>query len=182
MRIDINLATRAYVDHRLVNRIAYPLLLVLLALCGWQLMRLSWNAGELGRLTSETRQLEARMAQGPAGVPANEITRQHERVRFYNEIIARKSYSWLALLDRLERATPEGIAVTQLTPDLKGRELRIQASAKSFSQVRGYIDRLEASGDFSQVTLLSHKDVTGGTSSSANRGVQFTIAARAVLP
>lgn len=179
MRFDINLATRPYLDQRLVNRIGYALIALLVLAGGWNILRATWNFGELRRLTTDIAQMEGRLDKRPAGLSEKDLARQQERIRLYNGIISRKSYSWLALLDRVESVTPDGIAIVQLAPDLKKGELRIQGNARSFTQVRSYMERLEESKDFSSVLLVSHRDITAGT---AAHGVQFSISARTVLP
>lgn len=177
MRFEINLATRTYLDQRLVSRVGSILILVLIAFGAWNAMRMTWNLGERKRLEAEIAVFDGRLDKRPAGVQEKEATRQQDRIRLYNEIIARKCYNWLVLLDRIEEVTPDGVALTLLTPDMKTGEVKLQANAGSFAQVRTYMERLEESKNFSNIMLQSHREVMSG---ATGRGVQFAITARVV--
>lgn len=178
MRFTLNLATRTYLDQRLINRVLIGSVLLLLALLGWNVSRLSTNMGEQDRLLSEISGFEERMNRRPAGVSEKEFSLQQASIRFYNDIIERKTFDWLELLNQLEYATPEGIALSSLEPDKKSGEFKIEGLANSFSHVRAYLDRLEDSRAFRNILLLSHSPLTLGEKS---RGVQFRITCRSVL-
>jgi len=177
MRFTLNLATRTYLDHRLINQVLISAIIVLLALLALNISRLSSNMGELDRLTSEIAAFEARLNKRPAGISEKEVSRQQSSIRFYNGIIEHKTFDWLGLLDQLERATPEGISISSLAPEKKSGEFKIEGLAKSFSQVRSYLDRLEESHAFQDILLLSNSPFTQG---EKNRGVQFSISCRSV--
>ena len=98
-------------------------------------------------------------------------------IRFYNDIIERKSYAWLGLLELLENATPEGIALVSLIPDKKNGDLKIDGRAKNFSLVQTYLEKLEDSKTFTDLMLLSHNEVVAGDNA---KGVLFKISCRAV--
>lgn len=123
MRIQINLATRPYVElERLLRqlRIALGVLaLFAIALGLWlhsmtaraaeqqrQLARLNAQADELGR---ERAANEARLRQ-----PANAATLS--RNQFLNTLFARKSFSWTAVLMDLEDVLPGGVQVQSIEP------------------------------------------------------------------
>jgi len=158
MRFTINLATRTYLDHRLINRVIVVSMLLLTALSAWKIVCFCWNMGELERLRSEIASLEGRLSGRQAGVSEKEYKRQLATIRFFNGIIEQKSNNWLALLDKLENATPEGIALVSLEPDKdkKTGAIKIEGLARNFDQVRSYLDRLEDSKAFSHILLLSH--------------------------
>ncbi len=181
MRFTINLATRTYLDHGLINRILGGVILFLLLLAAWKLMLFSRNLGELERLDADTVALEGRLGRNRgASVSSREVERQQAAIRFYNRIIERKAFGWLELLERLENATPRGITLAALAPDDRNPGLlKIEGRARHFSQVRTYLEQLEASGAFSDVLLLSHGDLALG---EKGRGVVFSISCRAVMP
>lgn len=178
MRFTINIATRTYLDYRRVNQACVTGIVILLVLLAWNVSRLSWNIGELNRLRAESAVFEGRLGSRPAGVSEKEHTRMQASIRFYNDVIERKSYAWLGLLELLENATPEGIALVSLVPDKKGGELKIDGRAKSFSLVRTYMEKLEDSKAFTDIMLLSHNDVAAGANA---KGVLFKISCRAVM-
>lgn len=177
MRFTINLATRTYLDNRLVNRACAAAMLVLLAFLAWNVSRIAWNIGELRRLRSESAAFETRLNSRPAGISEKEFTRMLASIRFYNAVIGRKAYNWTGLLERVENATPEGIALVSVAPGKNSGELNIQGLARGFGNVRTYVERLNDSREFTDILLLSHRELAMGEKS---KGVQFTISCRAV--
>lgn len=175
MRYSINLATKTYLDHRLLNRLAYSAIGVLLAITGWNVSRISSNMGEQARLDAEISVLQGRLGTGQSGISEAEYSRQKTRIRFYNEIIERKSAQWLNLLELFESVTPEGISLASLAPGKTGDEWKLDGRARSFKSVRQYLEKLESSNRFSNVLLLSHQNMTIG---ETVRGVQFTISCK----
>lgn len=175
MRFTINLATRTYLDHRLLNRLAFCSIAVLLVIAGWNVSRVSSNMGEQSRLNAEIAALQGRLTAKPSGVSEADISRQKVRIRFYNDIIVRKSTNWLSLLELFENATPEGISLSSLTPDKSKEEWKLEGRARSFKVVQHYLEKLETSKNFSNVLLLSHQNMAAG---EKVRGVQFTISCK----
>ena len=87
MRFSINLATRTYLNQRLLNQISAIVIAALVLLLGWNITRTSWNMGEQRRLVSEIAALEGSLNMRPGGVSEKDYTRQQARIRFFNEII-----------------------------------------------------------------------------------------------
>jgi len=175
MRFSINLATRTYIDTRLLNQIIGGLIAVLVLLLGWNVTRVATNLGEQQRLAAEVAVLEGRLKGKPGDVSEKEFKRQQVRIGLYNGIIDRKSVRWLSMLDLVESATPEGIALSVLAPGKKPGELKLEGRAKSFAAVRRYLETLEGTKSFSNVLLLSHQEFLLG---EKGRGVQFAISCK----
>lgn len=178
MRFTINLATRTYLDHQRVNRFILATLVIALSMLAWNVSRLSSNLGELNRVKSEITAFEGRLNSRPAGVPEKDFNRLLSGIRFYNDIIERKAFNWSRLLEELENATPDGISLMTVAPDKKTGGISIEGRAKSFAQVRAYLEKLEDSGAFTDILLQSHKDLLFG---EKNRGVQFALSCRLVM-
>jgi type IV pilus assembly protein PilN len=178
MRFTINLATRTYLDHRLINRVIVASILLLTALSAWKVVSFCWNLGELERLKGDIASLEGRLAGHQAGVSEKEYNRQLSTIRFFNGVIEQKTNNWLTLLEQLENATPEGIALVSLAPDMKTGTIKVEGLARNFDHIRSYLDHLEDSKTFSNILLLSHGDIAVGDKKS--RGVKFVISCRLV--
>jgi len=176
MRFTINIATRTHIDRKLVNRAGYAVLALLLVLLVWNITRTSWSLGELRRLQADNTSYEQRLSSRPGGVSEKDFTRLLTDIKFYNEIIGRKSYNWLGLLEQLEGSTPEGIALSALMPDRKSGDLKIEGNARSFALVRSYLEKLEDSKVFTSNLLLSHANVAVGEKA---KGVHFAISCKA---
>lgn len=179
MRFTINLVTRTHLDHQLLNRIAYGMIAILLLLTVWNVSRVSSNLGELSRLRTETSAIEQKLGARPNGISEADFSRQKTRVRFYNEIIERKSISWTGLLELFEGVTPDGISLSSVSQGKKQGEWKIEGRARTFSAVQNYLEKLEASKQFSNILLLSHQNMATG---ERVHGVQFSISFKVSEP
>lgn len=177
MRFTINLATKNYINHRMVNGAIYGTGLILLVLLAWNVQRLFTATGEKDRLKADISKYEDKLNQLPSGVSAQEFQNMQSNIRFYNNIIAKKTTDWIGLLDKMEKVTPPGIALTSFAPDPKTAEIKIEGEAKTFAAVRSYLERLEESKLFRDIQLLSHQD---NTATEKNKGVKFAISFLAV--
>ncbi|GAC1468263.1 MAG: hypothetical protein PVSMB11_03870 [Desulfuromonadaceae bacterium] len=177
MRFTINLATRTYLDHRFLNRVAYCAIAALIVIVGWNVSRVASNMGEQSRLSAEIAAIQSRLGTKPSAISEKELSRQKVHIRFYNEIIERKSTNWLNLLESFENATPEGITLSSLSPGKNQEEWKLEGRARSFKAVQQYLEKVEADKNFSNVLLLSHQNMVAGENM---RGVQFTISCKVV--
>jgi type IV pilus assembly protein PilN len=176
MYFSINLATRTYLDRRLVNRIGVCLAALLLMLLAWNINRAAWSYGELRRLRADIAADEGRLNSRPQGVSEKEYTGLLGTIGFYNEIIGRKAFNWLGLLEQMEQVTPDGIALSALSPDRKSGAVKIEGRARNYAQLRVYLDKLEDSKVFTSIMLLSHTNIIVGERTKA---VQFSISCKA---
>lgn len=175
MRYSINLATRTYLDNRLLNRIVYTVIVLVVALTISSISIVLTNAGEQSRLKSEIAALESRLGTSQGNISEAEMNRQKSRIRFYNEIIGRKSHNWLKQLEMFENTALEGISLTSLTPGTKDELWKLDGLARSFGVLQNYLEKLETSEKFSNVMLLSHQNITVR---EKGRGVQFKISCK----
>jgi hypothetical protein len=175
MRYTINLTTKTHLDHRLLNRLAYIGIVVILFITIWNISRVAANFGEQSRLNSEVAVIEGKLGAKPGGVSEKEYSNQKLRIRFFNEILERKSTNWLHSLEMFENATPDGISLSSLSPDLKRQEWKVEGRARSFKIVQQYLEKLEGSKNFSNVLLQSHQLIVTG---EKGRGVQFAISCK----
>ncbi len=178
MRFTINLTTRMHLDPKLVNRAGYLILAILCAALAWNVSRAAWSYGEVRRLGGDIASYESKLNSRPSGVSEQGFNQLQTDIKYFNEIIGRKAYNWLSLLEQVETVTPDGIALTILTPDRTKGTITIEGHAKSFANVRSYVERLEDSKTFTSVLLLSHGNVTVG---DKGKGVHFTISCKAAL-
>jgi type IV pilus assembly protein PilN len=178
MRFSINLATRTYLDRRLVNRVGALVLAVLITMLIWNINRTAWSFGELRRLRADISTYENKLNSRPSGVSEKDYMQLLARIGFYNEMIGRKTFSWMGLLDQMEGAVTDGIAFSAMSPDRKTGTLKIDGRARNFGQLRAFLDKLEDSKVFTAVMLLSHSDLSVG---EKTRGIQFSISCKAAL-
>ncbi|QEM67892.1 PilN domain-containing protein [Geobacter sp. FeAm09] len=175
MRFTINLATRTYVDQRLISQVCYTALALLALVLTWNVVIAFSNFGELQRLRVDIATYEGRLNSRPKDIPERDYTRLLADITFFNGVIERKAFNWLGLLDQVEEVTPEGIAVSSLAPDMKTGEVKIEGLAHSFANVRAFMEKFDESRAFTRALLLSHRDVAMG---DKTRGVQFSLSCR----
>lgn len=175
MEFNINLATRSYIDKRLVKQLCYGAIAVLLLLTAWNITRFSWNMGELRKVSAEIQELEKRINSKPAGISDRDYAQQQAQISFYNQVISQKSKNWLKMLDLVETVTPDGISLSVLNHGKNNGELNLEGHARTFAVMRKYLEKLEETGAFSSVMLLSHQNLLIG---EKGRGVSFKISCK----
>ena len=140
MSAGINLASRPFVNDRPVARVTAALwaLGALLALAtGWSFW--GYFAGredqreELARIEAameREREAVARLSRELAGIP---LDNQNQRVRFLNQRIAERAFSWSLLFDRLAEILPADVRLLSLAPQVgfgqDGRQRSAAAAA-----------------------------------------------------
>jgi type IV pilus assembly protein PilN len=155
MRFNANLATKIYLNARLLKFYLVAAVLLLVVILFFNISNIAGRAGEAKRLTVEIAALEGKRESSGTGVTEKEYRALIEHIRFANEIIDKKTYNWLSLLDKIEMVVPDGIAITSIMPDTKGKTLKLPGTARSFSHLRVFIERLEDSKFFTDVYLTS---------------------------
>lgn len=179
MQIKINLATKTYINHRMVRTIIIASVILLLIVSAWSLVCVLQNIKKLNRLQIDISALETRFNNRPSGIPEEQYRRMQADIRLYNGIIENKTRNWLGMIDRVEKATPAGIAITTLAPDIKNGEIKLEGYALSFAKVRDYLDKLEDSGSFKTVQLNSHQE---SDLNKVAKGIQFSITLKLAKP
>jgi len=175
MEMKINLATRSYVDTVKLNGAIVAVAVFLVMVLLYQVSVVGSNAGEITRLSRETAEFAGK---GTKEFSDREYQDLLKRIKFANDVIARKTFDWLALLNKLEGAVPDGIAFTTLEPNEKDRTLKIVGLAKNFSHIRTFVEGLENSKEFSEVYLVNQSEVK---ISETQRGLGFTITCKAAM-
>jgi len=174
MNLQINLATRVYVDFRKVNlAIALLFLAVIVWLCVDVIVSVN-NYGEIRRVKEHILNLSAK--DSGVKVPEAEYSRILANIKFANGILEKRAYDWLTLLDNLEQVVPAGISLNSLTPDAKGGQLKLSGTAINFTAIRKFVENLEMSNKFTEVFLTDQANTTVGL----KKGLNFSITCRAL--
>lgn len=172
MRLNINLATRTYVNIRRLDTVLAVLFIGMLVVLLVEVRSVASTAGEIGRINSEISEMERKRLGGGPKVSEQEYQKLLTQISYANSIISRKSFSWVMLLDNLESVVPEGVAITQIEPDPKTKGLKITGATLSFSRLRTLLENMENSSSFSDIYLLSQAQARVGES---QKGLTFSI-------
>jgi hypothetical protein len=182
MRLDINLATRAYEDARefwirwgLGVGLLGVLTVVLLGLTvrGWtNAGRDRHNIAQLQDQIAE-RDHERATAQAFLDMSVNRSTR--DQSQFLNGLIQRKAFSWTRVFEDLERVMPVNLHVVSLRPELN-EQSQMQLDMKVAGDTRAaaveLVHRMEGSRHFQGAQLVSE-----GQSGETGSGVVASVIA-----
>jgi type IV pilus assembly protein PilN len=157
MRFTIDLAEGGFPDRRLINNATVALALILAALLTWTTFRCVANLGEQKRIRDDIADLGKRVKGGTPQASESEYALMRAEIRFFNDVIERRAFGWLALLEQVENATPEGIWISSLAPDRKTGIVKVEGLAGNFRSVRTFLEILQDHGIFSDVSLVSHE-------------------------
>lgn len=175
MHFTLDLASRPFIDRRLVNMVSAALGIILTVLLAGNGVRCITNLGEMRSIENDSAALQKR-GKGPAlQVSEAERASMRTEIHFFNDIIRRRAFDWMDLLQQVENTTPKGIWLSSLFPDRKTGMIKVEGLAGSFGNVRAYLEQLEASGIFTDVLLVSHENTS--LWEKAN-GVRFTVSFR----
>ena len=185
MRLNINLATKPYLDVRRVL-LQWGSLVLLLALCTaglvWKAV-MNWReASEVnakivvlkGEIAALDRQHEQALAllQQPQNVPVLKTS------KFLNGLIARKSFSWTRVFMQLEQIMPPRLHVVSVEPQLQPAtntvEVHLAVAGTSREAAVELVKRLEQSPSFREARIVEEKSVQAKDSADT---VQFLVTA-----
>lgn len=177
MNLNINLATRVYINFKLVNLV---LALSLLLCCSWlafNLYSFTANLEQMKRYTALASHNSG--ATAVKAVPAAEYNKFLAQVKTYNAILYKRSYDWLTLLENLEQLVPAGVSLKLLEPSKKGESVRLTGTATGFPAVRKFIENIEGSKVFTEVYLT---DQTFEKLENKRKAVNFSVTCKVATP
>jgi type IV pilus assembly protein PilN len=169
MKLTINLATRRYLNLRLLNIWLLAGFILLGALLILKVREVAYNQAELATIRRQSAVAESRPGEAPVS-PA-QLNALAAKALFANALIARKSVNWLNLLDLLEEVVPNGVALSAIQPD-KGDLLKLGGVARNFADLRALLENMERSKNFSEVYLLSQSETKVGLT---QQGLSFSV-------
>lgn len=170
--MNINLATRIYLNTRRVSIVLTVITLLVLGGLSWVL----WNTISDYQEIRSLRAMMARQSLSAGGKSVSEVEYQRVmgRVSLINSFLAARSTEWLVLLGSLEKVLPDGVMLTEISPEQKGG-YRISGHAIDFRRVRQLFERLSAGDLFTDVFLVSQGRLKV---SDTQQGVTFTLTAK----
>jgi type IV pilus assembly protein PilN len=181
MRFNINLATRTYINTKLLKILTAAAVLLLATLLFFNVRNGAVIAAEIKRVTSEIARSDDKSKTTEKAVSEKEYRALMDRIAFANSVIERKTYNWLALLDSLEQVVPDGVAISSIEPETKSQALRLSGIAKNFNNLRTFVEHLEDSKFFSDVYLASQAEAKlGDPNLSTAQWITFNLTCRVV--
>jgi len=111
-----------------------------------------------GHLQHAQRQLTGDTA-GKPGLSAAETREQSQNLAEMRKVSQQLRRPWERLFAMLEAMPRDDVALLTLTPDARKGQVRISAEARDLEAMLDFHQRLEASDELSDVSLLSHEIV-----------------------
>lgn len=107
-----------------------------------------------------TRQAIARLV--PAAVAAAPVAAPHpvltrEQMRAWNVVARQLNMPWARMLDTLEQATPDDVALVAIEPESRDGTVRLLAEAVALEPLLAYAQALRGTGVFAEAALVKHE-------------------------
>lgn len=171
MKLNLNLASRTYINRRALYAFYVVLISLLVVLLGL-------NLSYFIRSQAQARQLRQRM-----GELSRTLAKEHpetsikftqaeydsllKEIAFANAILRKNSFRWTELLNRLEKVVPDGVRIRGIQPNFKNDVLNLTGVARKVKDLQIFLNRLMHSPDFRQAYLMRQsrstlKDNLGG--------------------
>ncbi|MBM41974.1 MAG: hypothetical protein CL483_08650 [Acidobacteria bacterium] len=155
-----NLATRPFYNERAVY-LGLGLVAVLgLAVLGLEIVEITDLSRRNTELVSraetaeaETAQLSTQTAQIEQAVKPEALKQVAAAAREANALIDQRVFSWTDFFNRIETTLPPDVMLTQVQPDISPERIEVTMGVlgRRLDDISGFIDKLEASGDFTGV-------------------------------
>lgn len=163
MKLHLNLASRRYLNNRLVTYgfLGLTALLVLFAL--WFGQKLMVQRQQLARYQQQaqeiTQQLNRLRGEPRKPLSVAERAQLEETFTQARHLLKRDAFRWTALLDQMEELLPQGVSLAGFRPDYTKNRLAMTGRARSLKQMRLFLDRLLKDQGFTRVFLQSHSRI-----------------------
>jgi len=114
----------------------------------------------------EAESLGKRVAEVESRLDRPEATAKLNEIGFLNHLIARRNLSWTRLFADLERIVPNNVHLVNLRPDIGNNgaiTLQIEVQGRSINDVSEFINRIEKSPVFQNVTVSNEQKLESTT-------------------
>jgi type IV pilus assembly protein PilN len=171
MRLDLNLASRPFVNHLPQVLLLSVLGAAALGLTAWNVVTVARSAseaqaveGQLAELQEQEQELKARTGELEASLRDVDLAPLQTRATATNEVLAQKALKWSLLLERLEDLLPWKAALQSVQADVgkEGVVLSLRVRARSQDELLDFLDALEGSECFSEAYPGSETIAKGG--------------------
>jgi hypothetical protein len=188
--IRTNLSTRPFYNERAVHAVAALIAIVVLAVAGWQIVRivgLSRYKTELnGAIKKHKAETEIRERDAEAirrGIDQKELAIVAAHAKEANELIEQRTFSWTQLFNLIEATLPNDVMLVAVRPDFKDSDTQINmdVQGKSTDDIQDFWDRLVKTGAFHNVLWSSAQFTEDGLNKMQMRAA-YTPAQPSVQP
>jgi type IV pilus assembly protein PilN len=164
LQININLASKPFVNQRKFSLILAALLAVLLASSAWNISKYNVihaykmaDSAEIAAYRARLAEMDRESLQLRQRLQRPEIAEFLEKADYLNQLIDQRTFSWTQLLNELETLTPASVQIASLHPKVEAGAIQIEmvANARTDQDAILFVGNLESSGSFFNVRPLS---------------------------
>ena len=178
MKLRLNIATAPQRNNR--PFIAGITLLGLVALIALVVLShetfVTWHSNvelrtDTARLEQQIQTLQAQQQDLKAYFARKDVQQISDRADFLNSLIAERSFPWTKIFMDLEHTLPPGVRVVSISPKLVNghAEVSMEVGASSDESKLRFIEAIENSKNFSDVTVENEKPVPQQQSGGSDR-------------
>lgn len=164
MKLNLNLASRRYVNNRLLTYGFFGLILLLVVLTLWFAQTLVKERQRVALFQQQARetaeQLNRLRGEPQKPLSVAERARLEEQFNQAQYLLERDAFRWTALLDYMEGLLPDGVSLAGFRPDYAKNRLALTGRARSLKEMRAFLDRLLKDQRFKRVFLQNHSRIT----------------------
>jgi len=186
MKLDLNFASRHYVNRRLVSKAYWLVAIGLLCLLIWTFSQclfardqIQKSKGQLAVIAQEEREVL-----GTKSVSLDSLNLDEIRSKFTTNqmLLDQDSFRWTALFDRMEILLPAGVSIRRFQPDYEKQSLAIEGVAKNLSALQQLLDRLLEADTISNAYLQRQSETkVRDTSGKEYPALSFSISLEGVF-
>ncbi|MEA3545253.1 MAG: PilN domain-containing protein [Thermodesulfobacteriota bacterium] len=159
MKLSINLASRHYVNQRVLklalSSTIIALLLILTIQGNTYLQNRQQGLQYQDHIESLQEQLRGKL---PKRLTAEELVEQKQGYEQAKVLLQRDAFRWTALFDRMEQLLPDGISLRSFHPDYDKNVLLINGVARKLENLQKLLDNLQTAR-FHRVYLQQQGEV-----------------------
>ncbi len=170
VRLNINLASKPYVDVRSIL-LRWGGWVLLLAVCTAALVAVAFSnwrqtrtvSAKVAMVQSEINALDAQRREAQQVLDAPDNSRVVERSKFYNGMIARKTFSWTRVFMQMEKIMPAHLHIASIAPELHPADnsvtVHLTVAGTSRDAAVELVKRLEQSPAFRDARIVEESEV-----------------------
>lgn len=160
MKLNLNFASRRYINRRAVTKGYWMVATGLLCLFLWILYQnlfvstqIQQTRNQLSALQQDEQELLGTKSVSLDSQKIEELRKEFARNQM---LLDQDSFHWTALFDRMEKLLPDGISIRAFKPDYEKRTLAIEGYARDLKVLQALLDRLLEADTISNVYLNRH--------------------------
>jgi type IV pilus assembly protein PilN len=184
MKFELNLATRTYLNRRVLYLVYSGVIGLLLVLLALNLVNAVFLQGHIRQLQTYLKAFPdpAMLVKGTTENLGPSLEQVVEDIRFANSILEKKHFYWTGFLDRLEILAADEIKIRAIQPNFSDHTLRLNGLAANLGALQKFLERLSGDDKFSDYFLLKQGRTSLQKEGSTGReAVSFAVLIKGVV-